>query len=213
MPKSVISGSAPQVEAARQEGVDRLLRMLHQFHPLDPGLKEFCLEHSRVIHLKRGQLLQRRGETCTAICFILKGAMRGYFENDGTEVTTWVTVEDELVSSIFSLSHNQPAMENIAAVESSELLVLDLDFVESVYERFPAMNIAGRKLLQHYYLHAEIRALLVRIPNADRKYAFFLQHYTHLANRIPVKIIASFLGLRYETVSRIRNRQTARARE
>ena len=81
--------------------------------------------------------------------------------------------------------------------------------VERLYQKFPELNIVVRKILMRYYRDAEYRAVLARIPGADKKYEFFLAHYPQLVNRIPLKVIASFLGLRYETLSRIRSRINA----
>ena len=67
------------------------------------------------------------------------------------------------------------------------------------------MNIVGRKLLEQYYSEAEERAYISRIPNAGKRYRHFLDTKASLANRIPLKYIASYLGMTIETLSRIRS--------
>ena len=65
-----------------------------------------------------------------------------------------------------------------------------------------------RKLLQQYYKDAEGRAFVARLTNAENKYKYFLKRYRHLANRVPLKYIASFLGITLETLSRTRKKMS-----
>ena len=97
-------------------------------------------------------------------------------------------------------------MENMQAIENCELLALTWSDFQNLYIRFPEFNTVARKLLQKYYQDAEGRAFIARITNAENKYRLFLTSYGHLANRIPLKYIASFLGITLETLSRVRKK-------
>lgn len=117
-----------------------------------------------------------------------------------------MSVENELVTSIYSLHQRMPALENIQAVEATWLLQLKVEEMEALYRAHPDFNISGRILLQQYCRDAELRAYLARIPDAEQKYRFFRAQYSHLDQRMPLKLIASYLGIRHETLSRIRKR-------
>jgi CRP-like cAMP-binding protein len=78
--------------------------------------------------------------------------------------------------------------------------------LQDLYAQSPEFNIVIRKLLQQYYRDAERRAFIARLTNAENKYKYFLTRYSHLANRIPLKYIASFLGITLETLSRVRKK-------
>jgi hypothetical protein len=78
--------------------------------------------------------------------------------------------------------------------------------VQSLYQQFPDFNIVIRKLLQKYYRDAEGRAFIARLTNAESKYRYFITSYNHLVNRIPLKYVASFLGMTLETLSRVRKK-------
>ena len=189
--------------------IARLEEMLNGYHPISGELGKALLDHSRLIRVKRGELLVRQGEPCHHFYFILRGVLRSCIEDGSHEITSWVTLEGQIVTSIHSLLEPTPCMESIQAVENSLLVSLPLSELERLCQRFPELNIVVRKILMIYYRDAEYRAVLARIPGADRKYEFFLTHYPHLVSRIPLKIIASFLGIRYETLSRIRSRINA----
>jgi CRP-like cAMP-binding protein len=150
--------------------------------------------------------LLKAGEICEHIYFIKKGAVRGFIKEGKKDITTWITVENEVVSSISALDVRAPALENMQAIESCELLALTYADLQDLYIRFPEFNIVARKVLQKYYQDAEGRAFIVRLSNAENKYRLFIARYGHLANRIPLKYIASFLGITLETLSRVRKK-------
>jgi CRP-like cAMP-binding protein len=92
------------------------------------------------------------------------------------------------------------------AIENCEMLALTYSDFQDLYIKFPEFNIVARKLLQKYYQDAERRAFIARVTKAEKKYRLFLTRYGHLANRIPLKYIASFLGITLETLSRVRKK-------
>src|SRR6185436_2481982 len=107
---------------------------------------------------------------------------------------------------ISSLDAKAPAVENMQAIENCELLALTYADFQDLYIKFPEFNIVARKLLQKYYKDAEGRAFIARVTSAEKKYQLFLIRYGHLGNRIPLKYIASFLGITLETLSRVRKK-------
>ncbi len=104
-----------------------------------------------------------------------------------------MTAENEMVTSIRGLSLQEPSLENIQAIEECDLVVADYTALQHLYENFLEMNIVGRKLLEQYYKDAEERAFICRIPNASKRYRHFIDTKGSLANRIPLKYIASYL--------------------
>jgi len=75
-----------------------------------------------------------------------------------------------------------------------------------LYDKFPIANYVGRKMTEIYFLGATERAYISRLPTALKRYQRFLVSYPHLINRVPLKYIASFIGMRLETLSRIRKK-------
>ena len=186
--------------------VSLVITTLEYFHPLTAGIKDFFKKHCFSCSFRKGKLLLKTGQVCEEIYFIKKGAVRGFIKEGTKDITTWISVEREVVSSISSLDKKEPAMENMQAIENCELLALTWVDFQDLYIRFPEFNIVARKLLQKYYQDAERRAFIARITNAENKYRLFLTSYGHLANRIPLTYIASFLGITLETLSRVRKK-------
>jgi CRP-like cAMP-binding protein len=183
-----------------------LLTALNQLYPLSPEAEQYLRDHVTSCTVAKRKLLLKEGMSCENIYFIMKGALRGYIREGSKDITTWITVENELVSSILSLDERIKAIENIQALEKCELLSLTLAELEIMYERFPETNILARKILQRYYADAEQRAFIARLTKAENKYRYFLKRHQVLSNRIPLKYVASYLGVTLETLSRIRKK-------
>jgi len=186
--------------------ISSVVAILNYFQPLSEGVKHFLQKHSYSCSFQKGNLLLKTGDICEDIYFIKKGVVRG-FVNEGTkDITTWITADNELVSSITGLDSKEPSRENIQAIEDCEMVALSCDDLQNLYLQFPEFNVVARKLLQKYYQDAEGRAFIARLTNAENKYRQFLARYGHLSNRVPLKYIASFLGITLETLSRVRKR-------
>ncbi len=186
--------------------VSQVIQVLNSFHPVTDGIRSFLETHMKPKYAKKGALLLKAGTICEYYYFMKEGAVRGFMVDNDKDITTWISSENELVTSISGLDRDVPAFENIEAIENCEMLALKSADMQKLYLEHPEANIIGRKLLQHYYRDAEIRAYIVRLSNAEQKYNFFLETYSHLANRIPLKFIASYLGITLETLSRVRKK-------
>ena len=104
----------------------------------------------------------------------------------------------------------RPVKENIQVLDDAELFVMTLEDLRDLYNRFPEFNILVRNLLQKYYADAESRAYIARLTKAENKYRYFLEIHPGLVNRVPLKYIASYLGMTLETLSRIRKKISLR---
>jgi CRP-like cAMP-binding protein len=180
--------------------------LARSIHTLSTGAEEYANQNSFPHRVRKGELLVTTGEICSAIYFVKKGILRGYVKEGVKDITTWITGETELVSSISSFDLQIPAVENIQAIEDCELVGLTYENMEYLYEHFPEVNIIGRKILQKYYRDAEERAYIARLTEATSKYKRFIATKSEMLNRVPLKFVASYLGMTLETLSRIRSK-------
>jgi CRP-like cAMP-binding protein len=193
-------------EHSRTPDISPLLAVLQVLYPVSPDVESFLKEHISIATVRKRKLLLKEGTYCEHIYFVVKGAIRGFVREGHRDITTWITTENQLVSSIFSLHQRGQAVENIQALENCDLLAMTLDDLHTLYQQHPESNILARKLLEIYYADAEKRAYIARLTKAENKYRSFLTHHQHLSNRIPLKYIASYLGMTLETLSRVRKK-------
>lgn len=183
-----------------------LLSSLIHFHPLSTEAAEWLLQHLQSISFRKGDFLLQAGKSCKQVFFVRKGAIRGFFKEGQKEITTWITIENEMVTAISSISNKEPSEENIQAIEECDTWAITYQDLDELFIKFPEVNITIRKLLEKYYSDAEARSYIARLSSAESRYQYFLKRFSHLANRIPLKYIASFLGITIETLSRVRKR-------
>ena len=207
-PEPAGSGKEPLIAP----DITSLLHILGYLNPPSPAVEAYLKEHVTSCTARKRKLLLKEGGYCNFIYFIVKGAVRGFRREGQKDITTWIVVENDMVTSIFSLDNPPaPSIENIQTLENCELLALSYTHLEELYVKFPEFNLTGRKLLQRYYADAERRAYIARLTNAEHKYRHFLLLHPTLANRIPLKYIASYLGMTLETLSRVRKKFTSRS--
>lgn len=175
-------------------------------HPLSEEAKDYanrkCFSH----RVRKSDFLVKSGDICSYVYFVQKGILRGYVQDGKKEITTWITSENEMATSITSFHIQQRAFENIQAIEDCELIGLHYDDLQYLYAQFPEVNVAGRKILEKYYRDAEERAYIARLTEATSKYQRFIATKSYMLNRVPLKFIASYLGMTLETLSRIRSK-------
>lgn len=183
-----------------------MIEVLQTLQPQSDRVVNFFAQHLQQIHPPKGTLLLKTGEVNKQIYFIRYGIVRGFITDAGKDITTWISCENEFVTSISGLIDRTAALENIETVEDCCLYCMPVAALEQLYETCPEFNATSRILFQRYYADAERRALIARLAGAEDRYRFFLHFYAHLANRIPLKLIASFLGITIETLSRVRKK-------
>jgi CRP-like cAMP-binding protein len=183
-----------------------LVDFIKQFYPISKGAINYIDKCSFGYNISKGKHLVKSGEMCDYLYFVQKGVLRGYVKEGTKEITTWITPENHIVTSIKGFYLRIPSLKNIQAIEDCELIGIHYDKLQYLFENFIEMNIAGRKLLEQYYSDSEESAFISRLPKASSKYERFLLTHDHLANRIQLKYVASFLGITIETLSRIRSK-------
>ena len=175
-------------------------------YPLSTAAQDFINQRSYHCQYNKNEILVTAGSMCHGIYLIRKGILRSFIKEGQKEITTWISGEHELATCITSYGLQQPARENIQALEDCDLVVLSTTDLQYLYEHYPEMNIVGRKILEKHYRDAEERAFIARLMEATTKYKHFIATKSDLLNRVPLKFIASYLGMTLETLSRIRSK-------
>ncbi|MEP1487492.1 MAG: Crp/Fnr family transcriptional regulator [Algibacter sp.] len=179
--------------------------VLNSIYPLSREANKFL---SRVLvckQYKKGEFIVHRGEVCDRLHLIRKGLVRGYFDIDDKEVTTWVSVDNEMVTSISGYFKKEPAHENIQCLEDTYTESISCDDMEYALDKYSEVNQLFRKLLQEYYAFSEHRSFMARIPKAKDRYDYFLKIYnSEIIKRLPKKYLASLVNMRPETLSRLK---------
>ncbi|MES2593616.1 MAG: Crp/Fnr family transcriptional regulator [Bacteroidota bacterium] len=159
---------------------------------------------TKKIIVSKNQPLLEIGNRCNDLIFIEKGLMRGYYFDDGKEITNWFAQENEFAASLYSLVAMKPSTEAIEALEECEFIQLPYSSLQRLYLKFPETERLGRIIVESYYIKLEERLLNIHFKTAKERYQSIVLNKPSLLQRVPLGQIASYLGITQETLSRIR---------
>ncbi|WP_420146904.1 Crp/Fnr family transcriptional regulator [Spirosoma sp.] len=187
--------------------MEYLLNVVQTLQPLSDGLRNALINALRCDTFPRKQWLLQPGQVSDRIYFVEKGVVRGYYLKDGREVTSWFMREDDFIISIASFYRRQPAYEYIELLEESILWSISYVQLQQLYQDFPEFNTIGRLITEKYYVLSELRSQNLRMQTAPERYQQLLTDFPDIFGRVPLKYIASHLGISAETLSRLRGQR------
>lgn len=155
--------------------------------------------------LRKRQYLLQAGNQCKHFAFIVKGSMRMYSVDDkGSEYIVRLGVEGWWMGDRESWAMVTPSLYNIDAWEDTEALLINRDNALELMKTIPAFREMVRQLDERNNI-ANLRRLTSSISStADKRYTDFIACYPELLHRFPQHIIASYLGITKDTLSRVR---------
>ena len=155
--------------------------------------------------LKRKELLYRQGEICRVFAFVSEGCLRTcHTTRDGDEFTIYFAFGDWWIGDPESFYGRTPARFGCQALEPSTLLVADREHFEGALDRVPAFNEFYKKKMQTSYAASQKKLVEAHTETAEEKYLKLLKSAPEIVQRIPQVYIASYLGIKPQSLSRIR---------
>lgn len=158
--------------------------------------------------LEKNEYLLRNGEICRKDNYIISGTLKAFYINadSGQEEILYFATDDWWATDIDSFRKQNPAIYNIQALEKTELLQISFDSFQRMLEQIPALERYFRIILEGYVGTLQKRIVMNNVYNAEHRYLDFLQSYPKLAAKIPQYLIASYLGISAEFLSRIKRK-------
>jgi CRP-like cAMP-binding protein len=158
--------------------------------------------------LRRNEFLLQAGEVCRHKIFIVQGMLRAFsISDDGSEHILQFAPEYSWTLDVESYDKEIPAQCNIAAVEPSNVLMWNKsDFEELRQEVGPLKNFAQQLISRNIYTSRQ-RLLTMLSGTPEEKYNQFVREFPTLVGRLPLRMIASYLGVSLKTLTRIRHAQ------
>jgi CRP-like cAMP-binding protein len=162
--------------------------------------------------LAAGEFLQRAGEPAKVAAFVARGCLRSYvIDDDGREHIVQFAPEEWWLGDSDSLATGAPSAYFIDAIEESELLLLDPDGHRRLIGGVPGYAAGFQTGIQRHAAAKDRRIVSALATTAEARYAEFLRTYSSIAARVPLRMLASYLGMTPETLSRVRRAAGATA--
>jgi len=183
---------------------DSLIAYLNSIHPMPPELVHDLEELAVAKQYSKNEVILKEGSVSNYTSWIVKGLVRSYYVKDGEEITTKFLWEQGTITSVYSYYNRRPGYENIVALEDTTLVSLHYDQMQLLYNRHPVFNYIGRVITEKYLYLLEIEVFYLRKQKAEDKYQYILKYFPELLQRVPLKYLATYMGMNLETLSRIR---------
>ena len=157
--------------------------------------------------IRKKQYLLQEGDVCKHSAFVEKGALRAYVLGEkGDEHITAFALEGWAISDLPSFMKQEPAALNIEALEDCELVLISKSAHDELLQKLPKYETYMRIMVTNAYIALQKRMTSMISLTLEERYKEFTQMNQHLSQRVPQHMIASFMGLSPETLSRVRSR-------
>ncbi len=157
--------------------------------------------------LRKKQYLLQEGDVCKNLAFVEKGALKSYtIDDNGNECIIQFAIEGWTIADLYSFLTGEAATYNIDAIEDAELVMISKTAHEELLQKVPKYETYTRLNITGAYIAMQKRLTSIISNTIEERYTGFTSIYPDIAKRVPQHMIASYMGLTPETLSRIRRR-------
>jgi len=189
-----------------QSALFPLFNYLGQFHSLSAEFIALHEKQCKIIQIKKYKYILSPLDHNHYLYFLVNGMVRGFIKEGDKDISTWFSFGNEIIGAMRNPKAVNPhSIEYLQALDNCELIIMPRTLLESSYMSFPEGILINRHLMALNCYTASERAILARIPNASDRYRK-LEVEGFDFSRIPMRYLASYLGMRLETLSRIRHK-------
>ena len=174
---------------------------------IDDKTVSYISSYFKLKKSKRNEFLLKEGEICKHFYFVNKGCIRLFNINkDGEEGTRYFHFEDAFGTALPSLIDQRPSYEFMQTIEPSELLVINRDDYFHLVDTIPQFSNLYRQILESAYLKSQERIYCFQSLEALEKVRWVLTNQSKWLTRLSNKMVASYLGLTPQTLSRLKSK-------
>ena len=162
--------------------------------------------------VKKKQFIIQPGFVCQSRTYIVEGAFRVFYLDDsGKEHTVSIGVEDWFVTDFYSYINQTPALNFAEALEDSTIFQMRYEDVEPLCKEIHSLSEYFRLTTEKAFAYSRRRVISNISKTAEERYDEYIQKYPHIVNRVPQYVLASYLGMSPEFLSKIRTQKSAKS--
>jgi CRP/FNR family transcriptional regulator, anaerobic regulatory protein len=184
----------------------QIVQSIKSFVPLNQLEENAFLEILKIKTFKKKEFLLQEGKICNKISFINSGCMRAFYNVEGIENTVQFFFADSWYTDYESFLTGKPATENMQALEQCEIVQFSRDDIYKLYETHPVFNSVGRVMAENAFMSLSKLNKMLTNEEPEQRYLNLFKNRPEIVEKIPQHYIASYLGIKPESLSRIRKR-------
>jgi CRP/FNR family transcriptional regulator, anaerobic regulatory protein len=184
----------------------QIIASIKKLVPLNKEEEEAFEKILIVVQIKKKEFLLQEGNICNKITFINNGCVRMFYNVDGTENTVQFFFADSWYTDYESFLTGAPTVENLQALQDSEVIQFRKEDLISLYQTHPVFEKVGRVMAENAYLSLSTINKMLANEEPTQRYLNLIKQRPDVVEKIPQHYIASYLGIKPESLSRIRKR-------
>ncbi len=185
---------------------DEIIKHIGQQLPLQEGDLRVFISKFKPVSLEKGEHFIREGQISRKIGFIVNGSMLCSYNKNGKKIIDEFSLDKEFITDYISFLTNSPAEKDVKCLENTELLVIDYDDLQKLYAQNQVFERVGRLMAEALFMNWHQKAKSLMLDDAEARYIKLITKRPKLPQRIPQYLIASYLNVKPETLSRIRKK-------
>lgn len=185
---------------------DSLIRFISQFGKFSQEEMNAIVDNTKVERFKKGSVILREGQTCNKCFFVLEGCLRQYQIVNGEEKTTAFFFEGEAAVLYASYLEKRPSKYYLSTIEDAVLTTGTRVAEKELYQEYPKLENLINTLMPSDYIKSQEHIELLTNYNPEERYRTILSTQPKLLSRVPLHLLASYIGVTPESLSRIRKR-------
>lgn len=179
---------------------------MQQITPIEPEALAALMDILSPQEVRKGEVIWHAGDICRHILFINKGALRYYYFKDGKEVNGQFFFENAFFTDYYSFISREPMAFTTEALEDSSLLLMSRSGIFDLYDRFKSYERLGRLIAEQNFIQLHNTRVDLHTKNPEELYRDLLINRPKVLERVPLYMIASYIGITPEHLSRIRKK-------
>lgn len=187
---------------------DKLKETLFKYETFSENEWKLIRNNFRVKTLEKSEFFLQQGQVCRTIGFVNFGLLRTFIiDEKGNETTTHFSYEYSFVVSFYSFKNQEASFENIQVVAPVQILVMEFRNLHKLFVEVPKWESLYRKIIEDAYACMEQKNYFLQSFSAQKKYNELIENsHTEIIQNAQLGHIASYLGIKQETLSRIRKK-------
>ncbi|HXD79053.1 MAG TPA: Crp/Fnr family transcriptional regulator [Puia sp.] len=186
--------------------MDLLIQTIRNYIPFSPADEAIALKLFHRKTYKKGEHLLTAGDICRYLMFIESGLVRYYITKDGVDQTNYFNKEGDFVCYYTSFLPQKPSLVSIQALEDCVVWQISFDGLQQFYKDVQYGERFGRLGIEAVFVNVSAQVGSIYTDTPEVRYKNFLSNYSAVAQRIPQYYIASYVGVKPQSLSRIRKR-------
>lgn len=186
--------------------IEALKAVMQRVSPIEPEAIEAMLDVLSPREVKKGEIIWNPGEICRHILFINTGAIRYFYNKDNKEINGQFFFENEFFTHYYSFISREPMDFTTEALEDCSLLLMSRSGIYDLYDRFKSFERLGRLIAEQNFISLHTTRVDLHTKKPEELYLDLLKNRPMVLQRVPLYMIASYMGITPEHLSRIRKK-------